>query len=328
MNHYRALVFDLAKDQSVISIQERTKRDLAEGEVTIKVSYSSVNYKDGLATIPKKIIQSYPLVPGIDLAGTVIESRDERFSKGDEVIATSYDIGVSHDGGFSELAIVPANWVVSLPNGLTLKEAMILGTAGLTAALSIQRLEENGLSPEQGSVLVTGATGGVGSLAVNMLAQRGYKVTASTGKETEHDYLRELGATDVIHRDLFLSEEKRVLRKELYAAAVDPVGGRTLEHILTLIKYGGSIANSGLTGGTKVETSVFPFILRGVNWLGIDSVYCPMPLREKVWARLATDLKPTHLHSDIVNEITLDELPVTLQTILNGDARGRTIVRL
>ncbi|MCL7746031.1 NADPH:quinone oxidoreductase family protein [Halalkalibacter alkaliphilus] len=327
-NQFQAFVLDIVDGKTKMEVKQLSPSDLHTGDVTIKVQYSSVNFKDGLATIPNQIIQSYPLIPGIDLAGTVLESKDERFSEGDEVIVTSYELGVSHHGGFSELARVPAKWVVPLPEGLTLKEAMTIGTAGFTAALSIQRLEENGLTPDQGPVLVTGATGGVGSLAVDMLAKLGYEVTASTGKEEEHDYLRQLGASTVLHRNDLVAEDKKVLRKQLFSAAVDPVGGKTLEFVLASLKYGGSVANSGLTGGTKVEATVFPFILRGVNWLGIDSVYCPMNTRVKVWDRLATDLKPVHLNHEVVTEVSLDQLPEVLDKIVAGSVRGRTIVKL
>ncbi|MFC0560012.1 NADPH:quinone oxidoreductase family protein [Halalkalibacter alkalisediminis] len=328
MENFRAFVLDLVDEKTKMSVKQISLTDLPAGEVTIRVAYSSVNFKDGMATIPNRIIQTYPLIPGIDLAGTIIESKDQRFSEGDEVIVTSYELGVTHHGGFSELARVPADWVVPLPEGLTLKESMILGTAGLTAGLSVQKLEDNGLTPDQGPVLVTGATGGVGSIAVDILAKLGYEVIASTGKEEEHTYLKKLGAKEVISRDQVVATDMKVLRKQLYGAAVDPVGGKTLEFILPSIRYGGSVANSGLTGGTKVETTVFPFILRGINWLGIDSVYCQMPTREKVWKRLATDLKPVHLNAEIVNEVSLEDLPKVLSTILEGKVRGRTIVKL
>lgn len=325
---YRAFVLDVMDGQSNMQIQERSMVDLPDGEVTIRVAYSSVNFKDGMATIPNRIIRKYPMVPGIDMAGVVIASTDDRYQIGDQVIATSYEIGVSHPGGFSEIARVPAKWVVPLPNGLTMKEAMILGTAGFTAALSIVRLEENGLSKEHGPVLVTGSTGGVGSVAVDILAKNGYEVTASTGKESEHTYLKELGATNILHRIEVIATDEKPMRQQLWAAAVDPVGGKTLEYILSTLKYGGSVALSGLTGGVDVDTNVYPFILRGVNLLGIDSVYCPMNKREKVWQRLATDLKPQHLTDQMAKEITLEELPVILSQILEGQIRGRTIVKL
>lgn len=302
--------------------------DLPEGEVTIRVAYSSVNYKDGLACSPNgKIVRSYPFVPGIDLSGTVVSSADSRFKEGDEVIVTSYELGVSHFGGFSEYARVPAKWVVPLPKGLTLKEAMALGTAGFTAALSVQRLEENGLLPDQGKVIVTGATGGVGSTAVSMLAKRGYHVVASTGKSSEHGYLEQLGAKEIIGRDE-VSDTSRPLQKELWAGAVDPVGGNTLAYLLSTTKYGGGVAVSGLTGGADLHTTVFPFILRGVNLFGIDSVYCPMETRLKLWERMGSDLKPEGLLDSIGYEIGLSELPDTVAKILKGAVRGRTIVAL
>lgn len=302
--------------------------DLPAGEVLIKVAYSSINYKDGLASIPKgKIVRSYPFVPGIDLAGVVVSSEDPRYSAGDQVIATSYEIGVSHYGGFSEYAVIPADWIVPLPDTLSLKEAMIYGTAGFTAALSVQRLEENGLTPEKGKVLVTGATGGVGSIAVAILAKRGYEVVASTGKSSEHEYLHKLGAQEVISRDEVYNGEIKALDKQLWAGCVDPVGGESLAAILSKVHYNGSVAVSGLTGGGNVPTSVFPFILRGINLLGIDSVYCPMEVRKKLWARMATDFKSEVLDS-ISKEISLDELAQTLPIILQGQARGRYIVKM
>lgn len=298
------------------------------GEVTIRVAYSSVNYKDGLATIAKgRVARTYPLVPGIDLAGRVTESRDPRFKEGDEVLVTGYDIGVAHDGGYAEYARVKADWVVKRPEGLTLRETMALGTAGFTAGLAVQRLEDNGLATDQGPVLVTGATGGVGSTAVAMLAGLGHEVHASTGKASEADYLKRLGAAEILSRDE-VSAKVRPLEKTRWAGAVDPVGGATLSWVLATTKYGGSVANCGLTGGAELNTTVMPFILRGVNLLGIDSVYCPMDRRLKVWERLASDLKPRLLSDEIAREVTLDELPKVLSTILKGGVRGRTIVRL
>src|SRR5699024_6444745 len=268
----------------------------------------------------------YPFVPGIDLAGTVVSTTDSRFKEGDDVIATSYEIGVSHYGGYSEYARIPADWIVPLPEGLTLKEAMNYGTAGFTAALSSHQLEHNGLTPEDGQVLVTGATGGVGSSAVAMLKKRGYDVVASTGKKREHDYLRKLGASEIISREDLQPETIRPLDKQRWAGAVDPVGGKTLAYILSTTKYRGSVAVTGLTGGTKVATTVFPFILRGVNLLGIDSVYCPMSIRVALWKRMAADLKPDGL-ADMTTEISLDELPEKLKDILAGKLTGRTVVK-
>lgn len=326
--HFRALVVEKTEDSVSLNVKELTFDDLPQGDVLIRVAYSSVNYKDGLACIPNgRIVKSYPFVPGIDLSGTVVESRDPRFREGDEVIVTSYELGVSHFGGFSEYARVPADWVVKLPQGLTLKEAMALGTAGFTAGLSIQRLEENGLNPDRGPVIVTGATGGVGSTAVAMLAKKGYHVAASTGKASEHEYLHKLGAAEILSRDE-VTDTSRPLQKERWAAAVDPVGGKTLAYLLSSVKYGGSVAVSGLTGGSEFSSTVFPFILRGVNLLGIDSVYCPRDVRVPLWDRLAGDLKPENLLDSIGYEITLDEIPSAVSAILKGEVRGRTIVRM
>lgn len=326
---FKALVVNKTDDDFSVKVEELTVHDLPEAEVLIKVAYSSINYKDGLAATPDgKIVRSYPFVPGIDLAGVVVASRDPRFQEGDKVIATSYEIGVSHYGGYSEYARIPGDWIVPLPKNLTLQEAMIFGTAGFTAALSIQRLEDNGLNPDKGNVLVTGATGGVGSLAVSMLAKAGYTVVASTGKASEHDFLKRLGATEVISREEVHSGKIKALDKQLWAGAVDPVGGETLAAILSKISYQGSVAVSGLTGGAQVPTAVFPFILRGINLLGIDSVLCPMDLRQKVWNRMASDLKPENLLDSIQKEITLEELPETLPTLLKGQACGRIIVKL
>lgn len=326
---FKALIVDKKEDDFRVSIKELTLQDLPEADVLIKVAYSSINYKDGLAATPDgKIVRSYPFIPGIDLAGTVVSSSDSRFKEGDEVIATSYEIGVSHYGGYSEYARIPGDWIVPLPDGLTLKEAMVYGTAGLTAALSIQRLEDNGVTPDKGKVLVTGATGGVGSLAVSMLAKLGYEVVASTGKESEHEFLRKLGASEIISREDVHNGKIKALDKQLWAGAVDPVGGETLAAILSKITYGGSVAVSGLTGGGPVPTSVFPFILRGVNLLGIDSVYCPMEIRKKVWNRMAAELKPENLLQSIQKEITLEELPENLPILLKAQARGRILVKI
>src|SRR5574342_695601 len=229
MDTFKAFIVNKTEEDFSSEVITINLEDLPSRDVVIKVAYSSVNYKDGLASIPNgKIVRSYPFIPGIDLAGTVVSSNDSRFMEGDEVIATSYEIGVSHFGGYSEYARIPGDWIVPLPEGLTLRESMVYGTAGFTAALSVHRLEENGLTPDKGKVLVTGATGGVGSVAVSMLAKRGYHVVASTGKESEHDYLREIGAAEIIGRDEVTGEKIKPLDKQLWAAAVDPVGGKTL----------------------------------------------------------------------------------------------------
>jgi len=326
---FRAFVVNKTGEDFTTGFKELTKADLPHGEVLIKVSYSSVNYKDGLASIPEgKIVRSYPFVPGIDLAGIVAESNDSRFKSGDEVIATSYDLGVSHYGGFSEYARVKADWIVPLPAGLTLKEAMALGTAGFTAALAIHQLEKNGLKPQNGPVLVTGATGGVGSVGISILSNLGYTVVASTGKSSEHDYLRELGANEIISREETSAESNRPLEKERWAGSLDSVGGSTLAYLIRTTKYGGSIASFGNTGGPNLNITVFPFILRAINLLGIESVNCPMELRNQLWHRLASNYKPRHLLDMIGHEVPFEELPQALATILKGGSRGRTIIRV
>ncbi|CAG7643284.1 acryloyl-CoA reductase [Paenibacillus allorhizosphaerae] len=326
---FRAFVVNRTEDTWSADIKTLTAAELPEGNVTVRVAYSSVNYKDAMAASPNnKVVKAYPMVPGIDLAGTVAESSDARFKPGDPVIATGYELGISHWGGYSELVRMPADWLVPLPSGLSLREAMALGTAGFTAALSIHRLEQNGLTPGSGPVLVTGASGGVGSLAVAMLTGLGYEVAASTGKDAEHDYLRQLGAGQILHRSELTPDAIPPLQRQRWAGAVDAVGGKTLAFVLGTVRYGGSVAVSGVTGGADVATTVYPFILRGVNLLGIDSVYCPMDTRLALWKRLAGDLKPKGLLEGISQEITLDELPKTLERTLGGTGKGRTIVKL
>jgi putative YhdH/YhfP family quinone oxidoreductase len=267
----------------------------------------------------------FPRVPGIDVAGTVAASRDRRVREGDEVIVTGYDLGVGQDGGYAEVVRVPADWIVPLPRPLSLRDAMIIGTAGFTAALSIMELERNGLEPGGGPVIVTGASGGVGSLAVDCLARLGYDVVAATGKADRHEYLRELGAREVIPRGI--PGDGQPVGQPQWAGAVDPVGGETLAALLRTLKYGGAVANCGLTGGADVQTSVMPFIFRGVKLLGIDSVQCPMPRRQEVWRRLAGDMRPAHLPR-VAREVTLDDLDGVFAALLSGSAAGRTVVRL
>lgn len=329
MEKFRALVVDNKEEAFTVELKQLGLDDLPAGDVTIRVAYSSVNYKDGLASIPKGgIVRTYPFVPGIDLAGTVVESKDSRYQVGDQVIVTSFELGVSHFGGFSKYARVPGDWVVPLPAGLTLKESMIYGTAGLTAALSIYELEQKGLTPEQGPVLVTGATGGVGSMAVAMLAKKGYHVVASSGKAEHHAYLRELGAKEIISREALMPEKIRPLDKQLWAAAVDCVGGKILAYVLSTTQINGSVAASGLTGGADLPTSVHPFILRGVSLLGINSVEFPMETRFLLWHKMSTEFKPGGLMEKICHEISMDELPAVLAKILKGQVAGRTVVKL
>ncbi len=329
MSAFQAFVVNKTSDNFTAGLQDLTQTDLPAGEVLVKVAYSSVNYKDGLASTPDgKIVRTYPFVPGVDLSGTVVESSDSRFKAGDEILATSYEIGVSHYGGFSEYARLKAEWIVPLPQGLTLKEAMALGTAGFTAALSIHQLQKNGLAPANGPVLITGATGGVGSIAISIFKKLGYTVAASTGKVEEHDYLKGLGVSEILGREETSAESTRPMEKERWAGSVDAVGGSTLAYLLRSTKYSGSVAACGNTGGPNVTTTVFPFILRGVNLLGIDSVNCPMELRRQLWQQLASEYKPAGLLDSIGKEASLEELPSVLATILKGGIRGRTIVRV
>jgi putative YhdH/YhfP family quinone oxidoreductase len=326
---YRALVVNKSGDDFSIAVQELSEADLPAGEVTIRVEWSSVNYKDGLACSPTgRVIRNYPMTPGVDLAGKVVSSSDARFAAGQEVVVIGYDLGVAHPGGFAELARVPANWVAPLPRGLTTKEAMALGTAGFTAAQSIDALERFGLMPDQGPVIVTGATGGVGSTAVSMLAGLGHTVTGSTGKASEHQFLRDLGATEVLTREEVSAESSRPLESERWAGAVDPVGGSTTAYLLRTMKRNGSVALSGLTGGTAIGTTVMPFILRNVNLLGIDSVNLAMDSRMRIWQRCATDLKPRGLLDTIASEVELDGVPQVVASILQGQVKGRVLVRL
>jgi acrylyl-CoA reductase (NADPH) len=300
--------------------------DLSPGGVVIRASYSSVNYKDALAgTGAGKIMRRFPLVGGIDVAGTVVSSTDPGFTAGEPVLVTGYDLGVTQDGGYAQFVRVPADWVVPIPVGLTPFEAMAIGTAGFTAALSVVEMERNGLDPKNGPVIVTGATGGVGSIAVQCLAARGYTVTALTGKEDKGDYLRGLGATEVLMRSA-AQPSKRPLEKATWAGAVDPVGGDVLAWVIQTMRYGGCVANSGLTGGTELHTTVLPFILRGVKLLGIDSAMCPMETRLEVWRRLSSDLKPARLNAVAHEVITLEELPRAFATLLKGGATGRFVV--
>jgi putative YhdH/YhfP family quinone oxidoreductase len=326
---FRAFIVNKTAEGFQAGLGELRPTDLPAGDMLIRVICSGVNYKDGLASIPEgRVVRSYPFVPGIDLAGVVEQSSDARFQAGDEVIVTSYDLGVSHYGGFSEYARVRAEWVVAKPEGLSLWEAMALGTAGFTAAMAVYQLEKNELKPENGPVLVTGATGGAGSVAVSILHKLGYHVVASTGKQSEHAYLRELGADEILDRAVTSAESSRPLEKEQWAGAVDAVGGSTLAYVLRTTQYGGSIAAFGNTGGVNLTTTVFPFILRGINLLGIDSVLCPMELRRTIWQRLATSYKPAQLLSHIGHDIRFEELPEALARVLRGETRGHAVVRI
>jgi acrylyl-CoA reductase (NADPH) len=302
--------------------------ELDAGDVVIKVAYSSVNFKDALAaTGAGKIIRRFPCVGGVDLSGTVVESAKTRFRKGDAVIATSYDIGVAHDGGYAEYARIPAGWVVPMPKGLNLFEAMALGTAGYTAALAVERMEKEGLKPANGPVIVTGATGGVGSIAVDILSAGGYRVVALTGKEAESDYLKRIGAAEVMLRSGLDLSRIKPLDKATWAGAVDNLGGDVLSWIASTMQVGGTLSSIGLAASHAFNTTVMPFILRGVSLLGVDSVNTPMALREKVWRRLGSDLKPRRLQS-IASTVSFADLPGVFEKVMKAQMRGRTVVKI
>ncbi len=302
--------------------------DLTEGEVIIRVSYSDVNYKDALAATGKgKILRKPPLNGGIDLAGTVDSSSDNRFKEGDRVLVCGCGLSEVHDGGYAEFARIPADCVVKIPDGISEREAMAVGTAGFTAALAVMRMEQNGQSPEHGPIVVTGATGGVGSIAIDMLAGRGYSITAFTGKKDQHDYLRSLGVTDFIDRNE-IEMGTRPLEKAQWGGAVDNVGGDTLGWLTRTVKPWGNIASIGLAGGFKLETTVMPFILRGVSLLGINSIEMPSSMRDEAWQRLASDLKPKHLDKIVTNEVRFDNLPSVFDDYISASVTGRTIVKI
>ncbi|CAB1369693.1 oxidoreductase [Denitratisoma oestradiolicum] len=301
---------------------------LDPGEVSIRVAYSDVNYKDALsATGAGKIIRRFPCVGGIDLSGTVTDSSDGRFRVGDEVLCTSYDLGVAHHGGYAERARVPADWVVKLPAGLSLFDAMAYGTAGFTAALAVVRMEANGLTPASGPVLVTGATGGVGSVAIAILAKLGYRVVALTGKAEETEYLKGLGAAEVMLRSSLDLGRIKPLDKAIWAGAVDNLGGPVLAWLASTMQIGGTLASVGLAADTALNTTVMPFILRGVSLLGVDSVNCPMPQRAEVWRRLASDMHPDQL-SAMTRCIEFSQLPDVFEAFLQARVKGRTVVRI
>jgi putative YhdH/YhfP family quinone oxidoreductase len=328
MNAFKALLIEERDGKVVSGFTQLDESHLDIGDVLIRVAYSSVNYKDALAaTGAGKIIRRFPCVGGIDLSGTVVSSSDARFNVGDQVIATSFDIGVAHHGGYAEYARVPADWVIPLPVGMSLYDAMALGTAGFTAALAVVRMEENHLTPAKGPVIVTGATGGVGSMALNILANRGYEVVALTGKESEADYLRTLGANDVLLRQSLDLTRIRPLDKARWAGAVDNLGGDVLAWVASTMLQGGTIASIGLAASMSLNTTVAPFILRGVSMLGIDSGYIRDPYRSEVWQRLASDLRPTDL-ARMSRLIGFEQLPVVFEEYVAGHAKGRVVVEI
>jgi NADPH2:quinone reductase len=320
--------FRIHDPQGTARLETLQMEDLGPGDVVIAAHYSGVNYKDALAATGRgRILRRFPLVGGVDVAGVVEQSGDARFAVGDAVLVTGCGLGESHDGGFAERVRVPADWVVPLPQGLSLRDAMLLGTAGFTAALAIDRMEQNGQTPALGPVLVSGATGGVGSVAVDLLDGSGYEVVALSRKPDSDGYLAALGArrvldpADVVHGDA-------PLEKALWGGAIDTVGGDMLAWLTRTVRPWGSIAGIGLAGGSQLHTTVMPFILRGVSLLGITSANCPMERRRRVWQRLVTDLRPRHLERMLAGIVTLDELPAVFEKILSGRHRGRYVVKL
>ena len=326
---FRALVVSKIDEKTFTrEITERKISDLPEGEVLVRVRYSSLNYKDGLSCIGHPgVTQNFPHTPGIDASGEVTESSDSRFKEGDSVIVTGYDLGMNTSGGFGEYIRVPADWVVPLPEGMTFKEASIYGVAGFTAALSVDALQKYGVNPEQGEIVVTGSTGGVGSVSVALLSLLGYTVVASTGKKEESEFLLRLGASEIISREEVNDESKKPLLRERWAGAVDTVGGTTLAALLKAAKRGGAVAATGLVASSELSTTVFPFILRGVSLLGIDSGFTPTKLRREIWNKLAGIWKIPQLEQ-LTIDCTLEELDPEIDKILAGGQRGRVVVNL
>jgi len=328
MSKFKAFLIEEAEEGVNSSFKTIDTADLDPGEVLIKTAYSSVNFKDALAaTGAGKIIRRFPCVGGPDLSGVVVESSSDEFKVGQEVIATSYDIGVAHHGGYAEYCRVPAKWVVPMPAGLDLFSSMALGTAGFTAGLAVERMEHNGLNPDAGPVLVNGATGGVGGIAIDILSALGYDVTAMTGKPDQSDYLKSLGAAESLDTASLDLAKIRPLGRETWAGVVDNLGGDILSWLASTVKVGGAIASIGLAASFKFNTTVMPYILRGVTLAGIDSVNAEMEVRRKVWGRLATDMKPKNLDK-IVTTVAFDDLPATFDAVMQAKMRGRSVVKI
>ncbi|EBR3178205.1 oxidoreductase [Salmonella enterica] len=322
----QALILEQQDDKTLASVQYLEESQLPEGDVTVDVHWSSLNYKDALAITGKgKIIRHFPMIPGIDFAGTVRASEDPRFHAGQEVLLTGWGVGENHWGGLAERARVKGDWLVALPAGLSSRNAMIIGTAGFTAMLCIMALEEAGIRPEDGEIVVTGASGGVGSTAVALLHQLGYQVVAVSGRESTHDYLRALGANRILPCDAFT--DARPLEKQLWAGAVDTVGDSVLAKILAQMNYGGCVAACGLAGGFALPTTVMPFILRNVRLQGVDSVMTPPARRAEAWKRLVNGL-PDAFYTQAATEIDLADAPKFADAIINNQVQGRTLVKI
>jgi acrylyl-CoA reductase (NADPH) len=325
---FQALLLENTNDVVTASVRQLDESALPSGDVAVAVEYSTVNYKDGLIVNGLGgLVKRYPHVPGIDFAGTVTESRHSGFKPHDKVVLTGWRVGETQWGGLAQKAVVNGDWLVPLPAGISTREAMAIGTAGFTAMLAVMALEAHGLNPGSGEVLVTGAAGGVGSVATAILAQRGYQVIASSGRADAHEYLKGLGASSVVDRSPFSEPAKRPLEAERWAGCVDSVGGNTLSRVLAQMRYAGSVTAVGLAGGAKLEHSVIPFLLRGINLLGIDSVMCPLARRIEAWERLGKDLPRSRLQA-LSFEAALEDVPRLATDILKGLVRGRVIVNL
>ena len=328
MKTFKALVAEEENGRFVQTIQNLRIDDLPDHDVLIRVHYSSLNYKDALsATGNKGVTKSYPFTPGIDAAGVVEKSSDDRFKTGEEVIVTSYDLGMNTPGGFGEFISVPGDWIVPLPEGLTLKESMIIGTSGLTAAIGVEKIVHQNIKPDDGDVLVTGATGGVGSFAVGLLSQLGYSVIAATGKTDQDDFLKNLGAAKIIHRDKITDVSDKPLLKSNWIAALDTVGGKMLDCVIRQTEHNGVVTCCGNVLGGELNTSIYPFILRGVSLMGIDSGIALMEDRKRIWSSLAAEWKPEFL-KDIYREVGLDDLIKEIPKILAGKQVGKVLVKI
>jgi acrylyl-CoA reductase (NADPH) len=324
---FKAIRIDKAEKGTTVALTQFDEADLMEGDVTVRVEWSTLNYKDGLAVTGKApVVRRFPMIAGIDLAGTVEQSSHPAWKAGDKVICNGWGMGETHLGAYAEKARVKGDWLVGLPEGMSTRDAMAIGTAGYTAMLSVLALEKHGLTPKDGPMVVTGAAGGVGSVATAVLSKLGYHVIASTGRMSESGYLKDLGAAELIDRNE-LSGPAKPLAKERWAGGIDSVGSTTLANLLSMTKYGGAIAACGLAAGMDLPSSVAPFILRGVSLLGIDSVMCPIKLRKSAWARLAGDLDHTKL-AEITHEIGLDGVIDAGAKILAGQVRGRIVVKI
>ena len=322
---FKALMLEQVNGKTQAHIQTLNTDDLPAGNVLIAVDYSSLNYKDGLAvTGTGKIIRDFPMIPGIDLAGSVLESNDARYTVGDQVIVTGWGVGERYWGGYTQQARVNADWLVPLPKGLSTQQAMIIGTAGLTAMLCVMALQDGGVQPDAGKVVVTGAAGGVGSIAVSLLAQLGYHVVAVTGRPETHAYLSSLGAKEFLSRDEML-QPARPLENQRWIGAVDVVGGAILSRVIAEMQYNGTVAACGLANSFKLETTVMPFILRNVRLQGVDSVSCPFTRRQQAWQRLAAEL-PANAYTELSQVIALEAVPDAAQAIIEGKIQGRVLV--